>query len=124
MTTRFRPYYQTLLVFTLLLLSKSQYAQPNVLFIIADDLNTRIGSYIDVEDHTPNLNRLAKEGVQFTKAYSQYPICGPSRASFMAGLYPQTTGVLTLQHVKGSYRGSNPKLQDHPTLAGFFREQG
>ena len=99
-------------------------APPNILFIVADDLNTRIGSYMDVEAHTPNLNRLAKEGVQFSRAYAQYPICGPSRASFMAGLYPQTTEVLTLQHVKGSYRGSNPKLADHPSMAGFFRKQG
>lgn len=97
---------------------------PNVLFIISDDLNTRIGPYMDLEAHTPNLNRLAQEGVRFARAYCQYPLCGPSRASIMSGLYPETNGVKGNQHVSGSYRGSNPKLKDHPSLAGFFREQG
>lgn len=98
--------------------------KPNVLFIISDDLNTSIGPYIDSENHTPNLSRLAAEGIKFNRAYSQYPLCGPSRASLMSGLYPETNGVLSNQHVVGSYRGSNPSLSKHPTLAGFFREQG
>ncbi len=98
--------------------------QLNVLLIISDDLNTRIGPYMDLENHTPNLNRLAEEGVRFSRAYCQYPLCGPSRASLMSGLYPQTNGVLGNQHVRGSYRGSNPSLAQHPTMAGYFREQG
>lgn len=97
---------------------------PNVLFIISDDLNTQIGPYINLPEHTPNLNRLAEEGVQFSRAYCQYPLCGPSRASIMSGLYPETNGVKGNQHVRGSYRSSNPELADHPSLAGFFREQG
>jgi arylsulfatase A-like enzyme len=96
----------------------------NVLLIISDDLNTSIGPYIDIEDHTPNLSRLANEGVKFSRAYCQYPLCGPSRASLMSGLYPETNRVLTNQHIVGSYRGSTPSLSDHPTMAGFFREQG
>jgi arylsulfatase A-like enzyme len=66
--------------------------KPNILFIVSDDLNTRIGPYMDIDNHTPHLNRLAEEGVTFSRAYSQYPICGPSRASFMSGLYPETNG--------------------------------
>ena len=97
---------------------------PNVLFIISDDLNTRIGPYMNLPEHTPNLNRLAEEGVQFSRAYCQYPLCGPSRASIMSGLYPETNGVKGNQHVRGSYRGSHPDLANHPSLAGFFREQG
>jgi len=98
--------------------------QMNVLLIISDDLNTRIGPYMDLEKHTPSLNRLAEEGVRFSRAYCQYPLCGPSRASLMSGLYPQTNGVLANQHVVGSYRGSNLSLARHPSLAGYFREQG
>jgi len=97
---------------------------PNVLLIFSDDLNTRIGPYLAQEGHTPNLDNLAKRGVQFERAYCQFPLCGPSRASIMSGLYPETNGVLGNQHVVGSYRGSNPALADHPSLAGFFREQG
>jgi arylsulfatase A-like enzyme len=97
---------------------------PNVLLIFSDDLNTRIGPYLAQEGHTPHLDALAARGVQFQRAYCQFPLCGPSRASIMSGLYPETNGVLGNQHVEGSYRGSNPALADHPSLAGFFREQG
>lgn len=97
---------------------------PNVLLIFSDDLNTRIGPYLAQEEHTPHLDALAARGVQFERAYCQFPLCGPSRASILSGLYPETNGVLGNQHVVGSYRGSNPELADHPSLAGFFREQG
>ena len=68
--------------------------KPNILLIISDDLNTRIGPYMEIENHTPNLDRLAAEGIRFTRTYCQYPICGPSRASLMSGLYPETNGIL------------------------------
>ncbi len=99
-------------------------AQPNVLLIISDDLNTRIGPYMEVDKHTPNLDKLAEKGVRFTRAYCQYPLCGPSRASIMSGLYPQTNGILRNIDRPGSYRKETPSLADHPSLSGFFREQG
>jgi arylsulfatase A-like enzyme len=98
--------------------------KPNILLIIADDLNTRIGPYMDIEKHTPHLDRLAHEGVRFTRTYCQYPLCGPSRASLMSGLHSETNGVMGNSHVLGSFRAVNPKLANHPSLAGFFREQG
>ena len=98
--------------------------KPNVLLIISDDLNTNIGPYIDSDNHTPNLSRLAEEGIKFNRAYCQYPLCGPSRASIMSGLYPETNGVLKNQSKVGSYRAKTPSLSDHPTLAGFFRNEG
>ncbi|WP_375586327.1 sulfatase [Cyclobacterium xiamenense] len=98
--------------------------QPNILLIISDDLNTRIGPYMNVADHTPNLDRLAATGVRFTRAYSQFPLCGPSRASLMSGLYPETNGVTRNNDQLGSYRKETPALANHPSLAGFFREQG
>ena len=96
----------------------------NVLFIIADDLNTRIGPYSGLEYHTPNLDRLAAEGVSFDRAYCQYPICGPSRASLMSGLYPESNGIVGNSHVIGSFRAVTPGLSDHPSMAGLFRENG
>jgi len=100
--------------------------RPNILFVVADDLNTRIGPYVDpaLGLHTPNLDRLATEGVSFTRAYSQYPVCGPARASFMSGLYPETNGVTTNGFDTANHRVATPTLADHPTLAGFFRERG
>lgn len=99
-------------------------AQPNILLIFSDDLNTRIGPYMEVDHHTPHLDELALRGVRFTRAYCQYPLCGPSRASIMSGLYPGTNGVLVNDDRPGSYRKVNPILKDHPSMAGFFREQG
>ncbi|MEM7374848.1 MAG: sulfatase [Bacteroidota bacterium] len=98
--------------------------RPNVLLIISDDLNTRIGPYMEIDQHTPHLDRLAKEGVRFRRVYSQYPLCGPSRASIMSGLYPETNKVMGNSHVIGSFRAVTPSLSKHPSLAGFFREQG
>ncbi len=97
---------------------------PNILLIISDDLNTRIGPYMELDKHTPNLDRLASEGVRFTRTYCQYPLCGPSRASLMSGLHPETNGVLDNNDQPGSYRAENPALSDHPSMAGFFRERG
>ncbi|MDN3690504.1 sulfatase [Cyclobacterium jeungdonense] len=97
---------------------------PNILMIVSDDLNTRIGPYMDIDNHTPHLDRLANEGVRFSRAYSQFPLCGPSRASFMSGLYPQTNGVLGNNDQPGSYKKETPALANHPSIAGFFRERG
>ena len=65
---------------------------PNVLHIIIDDLRPALGCYGDPIARTPAIDRLAREGVQFDNAYVQYPICGPSRASVLSGLRPQTSG--------------------------------
>ncbi|SHE82403.1 Arylsulfatase A [Mariniphaga anaerophila] len=109
----------------LLVLSMGIQAQkPNVLFIISDDLNTRIGPYMDIEKHTPNLDRLAEEGVKFSRTYCQYPLCGPSRTSLMSGLYPESNGVLANSYVYGNYRAMNSNLKEHPSMTGFLREQG
>ena len=63
----------------------------NVLFIVADDLNCTIGAYGDPLAITPNLDKLAKEGLVFNNAHVQYPLCGPSRVSLMTGMYPDQT---------------------------------
>lgn len=68
--------------------------RPNVLFIVCDDLNTHVSTsgYPDIS--TPAFDDLAANGMTFRRAYCQYPVCGPSRASFLHGMYPQSTGVL------------------------------
>jgi uncharacterized sulfatase len=64
----------------------------NVLHIIIDDLRPALGCYGDSTAVTPAMDRLSARGVQFDRAYVQYPICGPSRASFLSGTRPQQTG--------------------------------
>ncbi|MGB0415128.1 MAG: sulfatase [Coraliomargarita sp.] len=66
--------------------------RPNVLFIIADDLNTALSGFGHPQCKTPNLDKLAAAGTSFTHAYSQFPVCGPSRASILSGQYPVKNG--------------------------------
>ena len=90
----------------------------NVLLIIADDLNCDIGAYGNLVVKTPNIDRLAENGILFENAHSQYPWCGPSRASFMTGMYTNQTKIVNNNM---SIRSSIP---DVITLGQRFRQQG
>ena len=90
----------------------------NVLFIIADDLNCDLGAYGNSVVKTPNIDRLARRGVLFENAHNQYPLCGPSRASFMTGMYTNQTQI-TRNNM--NLRNSIP---DVITLGQRFRQQG
>ena len=68
--------------------------RPNILLIIVDDLNVDIGCYGQPIVKTPSLDRLAEMGVRFSRAYCNYPVCSPSRTSFLSGRYPITTEVV------------------------------
>lgn len=92
--------------------------KPNVLFLIADDLNTALSGFGHEQCKTPNLDRLAGSGVKFENMHCQYPVCGASRASIMSGLYPYSN--LTLGN-EGTLRGSMP---DVVTLSQTFRKNG
>ena len=63
----------------------------NVLFIMTEDLNCDLGYYGHPQVISPNIDRLASQGVVFENAHIQYPLCGPSRASFMTGMYSDQT---------------------------------
>lgn len=68
--------------------------RPNVLFVAFDDLRPELGCYGSPVAVTPNLDKLADQGLLFNQAYCQQAICGPSRASVMSGLRPDTSGVV------------------------------
>ena len=94
-------------------LTAAEPSKPNILFIIADDLATRLGCYGDKAAITPNLDRLASEGVVFTKAYCQGAVCTPSRTSFMLGL--------NTRHARANHFIEHP---DTMTMGRWFREHG
>jgi iduronate 2-sulfatase len=95
--------------------------RPNVLFLIADDLSSfALSSYGNEQCSTPNIDRLARRGVRFTRAYCQYPVCGPSRAALMSGLYPQANGVLG----NGDAGKLTKALEGRPSLGEHFIAQG
>jgi arylsulfatase A-like enzyme len=100
------------------LLPRSQPQQPNVLLLVVDDLNNDLGVYGHELVKTPHIDRLAARGVSFTRAYTQYPQCNQSRASFLTSQYPDQLQVLTLkEHV----RDNQP---DVVTLPQHFRNNG
>ncbi len=68
--------------------------KPNVVVFLVDDLGQRdIGCYGSTFYETPNVDRLAKEGAKFTSGYAACPVCSPTRASLMTGMWPQRTGI-------------------------------
>jgi len=88
-------------------------ARPNILFIAIDDLNDWtgfLGGHPQVK--TPNLDRLARESVVFTRAYCSAPACNPSRASLLCGVRPSTSGV---------YHNDNPWRLQMPDTATLFQ---
>jgi len=97
---------------------------PNILFIICDDLNDSVEGFGGHPDaRTPEMDRLARNGVTFTNAQCNVPICGPSRASLWSGLYPHTTGYYGYQQQKNHWR-RNPTLRDAVTLQEHFANNG
>lgn len=93
--------------------------KPNVLFIIADDLTaTAISSYENKAAHTPNIDQLAAQGVRYTRAYTQYPVCGPSRASLMFGYYPNATTTY------GYVSGRENVGPSRKSLSQLFKDNG
>ena len=75
-------------------LSWAAFPQPNVLFVLADEWRAQALKYSgDPNAHTPTLDRLARQSLNFTNTISGLPVCSPFRASLMTGQYPLTNGV-------------------------------
>lgn len=92
----------------------------NVLFVAVDDLNRRIGCFGDPLAKTPNIDRLAERGVVFRRAYCQYPLCNPSRTSFLSGLYPTETRIMDNNTPPRTYIGDIAFLPQHFRQHGYF----
>lgn len=124
--------YQSKLIISLLMLmsvipffARADDAKPNVIFILMDDMGySDISAYGAKKVKTPNIDRLAEQGLKFTDFHTSASICSPSRAAFLTGAYPQRNGL---------YMGINPKREAHwflglnpdeITIAEQFKQQG
>jgi len=92
--------------------------QPDVLFIVAEDLQACLSCYGNPICKTPNLDALAARGLRFDLAYCQYPLCNPTRSSLLTGLRPETTQVF------GNELDWNERLKPGSTLPEYFRANG
>jgi len=106
--------------------------RPNILLITADDLGMQLGCYGEKQIRTPHLDRLAREGTLFARAYVTCSLCSPSRSSILKGLYPHQTGQLgndDLVHVKGKQEperrpGRFPIRSGVPNLFSVLKDTG
>ena len=98
--------------------------RPNVLFVVCDDLNDAVsGMGGHPQARTPNIDRLMGRGMQFTNAQVNVPICGPSRASFLSGLGPWTSGYYGYNFTRDPWY-NNPILGRSKTFMEAFADGG
>lgn len=97
--------------------------RPNILWLVAEDFGPELGCYGTTQVWTPNIDRLADQGVRYTRAYSTAPVCSASRSAFMTGMYQTTIGA----HNHRSHRDDGYRLPpnvrpipDRMRDAGYF----
>ncbi len=95
-----------------------QLKQPNILFIAIDDLRPELGCYGSPQVKSPNLDKLADQGIRFDRAYCQIAVCGASRASLMTGV------LATKTRFKNHYSQASEDVPDAQTLPQVFRKAG
>lgn len=92
-------------------------SKPNILWITCEDITTMLGSYADPNALTPNLDKLAREGMMFTNAYSTAAVCSPARSCLVTGVYATSMGT---QNLRSEFRIPN----EIRTLPHILRDNG
>lgn len=96
------------LLLFLLIASSSWAAKPNILWLVGENLTHDLGCYGAKDVHTPHLDRLASEGVRYTRVFATNPACAPSRSAFFTGMYQTSTDT---QHMR-SHRSDAFRLPE------------
>ena len=92
--------------------------KPNILFIAIDDLRPELGSFGAERIISPNIDKLASQGVRFERAHCNVPVCGASRASLMTGVRPSWNRFVTY------YTYADKDLPGHLSLPGYLKQNG
>ncbi|MEO8573315.1 MAG: sulfatase-like hydrolase/transferase [Pyrinomonadaceae bacterium] len=106
-------------------------SRPNILFILADDAGWGdLSCYGRPDYRTPNLDKLARQGIRFTNAYSAAPVCTPTRVGFHTGRYPARLSVGLEEPIHERKELSDDKLKatgiphEHPTVSSLIKSAG
>lgn len=102
--------------------TRSNQPRPNIVFLLTDDQHwDTLGCMGNPVIHTPNIDRLAREGVLFRNAFVTTSVCGPSRASILTGTYARARGVGDLSSIvtPGDPRGGSTATAVSPKVHGF-----
>ncbi len=107
-------------------LSIAQAGKPNIIYIMTDDLGyADLSCYGRKDYQTPNLDKLASQGVKFMNAYSAAPVCTPTRVAFMTGRYPARTNVGVHEPLEWSTKDSTIGLAPEiPSIATLLKQSG
>ncbi|MEQ9220359.1 MAG: sulfatase-like hydrolase/transferase [Cyclobacteriaceae bacterium] len=101
-------------------------SKPNIIFILADDLGYGdLGGYFGGEAKTPNIDRMAREGMLFTDFHSNGPMCSPTRAALLTGRYPQRLGIESALPTDWEDEGiGSDENRKEKTIASYLQSEG
>jgi arylsulfatase A-like enzyme len=104
----------------------SQTTRPNIIYIMADDLGyADLSGYGRKDYETPQLDKLAEQGVKFMNAYAAAALCTPTRTAFMTGRYPARTPVGLMEPLRGRYKDSIVGLTpEYTSVATLLKRSG
>ncbi|HEU0173814.1 MAG TPA: sulfatase-like hydrolase/transferase [Blastocatellia bacterium] len=108
-----------LLLLSLAVTADAQTKRPNILWISTEDISPDLGCYGDSYAVTPNIDRLAAQGVRYTNAFATAPVCAPSRSAIITGMYPTTIGSMHMRS-KAAPPAGVKAFTEYLRAAGYY----
>jgi arylsulfatase A-like enzyme len=113
------------LLLTFVACASVQSQPPNIIYIMTDDMGYGdLSGYGRKDYSTPNLDKLASQGIKFVNAYSAAPLCTPTRTAFMTGRYPARTPVGLIEPLTGQRDIAYGLTADYPSIATLMKTAG